>query len=253
MADINRTYDYSAMSNDELFKLYAKDRANLRLRNAIVEKNLPLVWLAVNAVSCGRWEREEYESIASLYLIRAVERYDIELGYTFAAYASSCINGAIKMATSAMIGNGSRRAGDQLKKIGWAQQNQYKRTGTMPSKEEITAVARTKPSVIDGYYRAASVVPLERVDENGRNYEIVGHTPPDPADRLGAAEMVALGLRTVHPMYREALRDYYLCGLTLAEVGRTRGISRERARQMIEQGLFRIRRNFERRGITFDG
>ncbi|RVU54659.1 sigma-70 family RNA polymerase sigma factor [Anaerosphaera multitolerans] len=78
--------------NNRLFKLYAKDKSNIELRNEIVLNNLKLVPYAIKLNGSFKLEYHDYDELLQegyLKLIEAVEKFDVEKGFTFSSYAVS--------------------------------------------------------------------------------------------------------------------------------------------------------------------
>jgi RNA polymerase sigma-B factor len=77
-----------------LFERYRRDR-DPALRNALVERFMPLARHLARRYPAGA-EREDVLQVASLALVKAVERFDPHRGTAFASFATPTILGEIK-------------------------------------------------------------------------------------------------------------------------------------------------------------
>lgn len=84
------------MDTKELFKIYSKDKENIEIRNILIERHLYLVNLLSKKYINKGVDFEDIYQVASLALIYAIERYDIEKGYEFSSFATPTIIGEIK-------------------------------------------------------------------------------------------------------------------------------------------------------------
>lgn len=84
-----------AAERDPRFAEYAADRSR-RLRNVLVEENLDLVEYYVTRYGKGQIEADDVRQQAFMALIKAVERFDPEVGVTFKTFANRTIEGELK-------------------------------------------------------------------------------------------------------------------------------------------------------------
>ena len=84
------------MDTKELFKIYNKNKENIEIRNILIERHLYLVNLLSKKYINKGVDFEDIYQVASLALIYAIERYDIEKGYEFSSFATPTIIGEIK-------------------------------------------------------------------------------------------------------------------------------------------------------------
>lgn len=96
MKNVANATNYLNMDTKELFKIYSKDKGNMELRNILIERHLYLVNLLAKKYINKGVEFEDIYQVASLALIYAINRYDIEKGYEFSSFATPTIIGEIK-------------------------------------------------------------------------------------------------------------------------------------------------------------
>lgn len=87
------------MTNDEriggLFEEYAKTRA-VPVRDQLVESYLPLAKVVARRFEGRGIETDDLQQVASMALLKAVERFDLERGYRFVTYAVPTIAGDVR-------------------------------------------------------------------------------------------------------------------------------------------------------------
>ena len=85
------------MTNQELFQKLSE--GDLKARDELIVKNAPLVNMAIRRCACKRdslHSVEDYHSIGTIGLIRAVDTFDTEKKNQFSSYAMICILNAIR-------------------------------------------------------------------------------------------------------------------------------------------------------------
>lgn len=95
MKNVANATDYLNIDNKELFVMYKKNN-DKEIRNILIERHLYLVNLLARKYINKGVEYEDIYQVASLALIYAIERYDIEKGYEFSSFATPTIVGEIK-------------------------------------------------------------------------------------------------------------------------------------------------------------
>lgn len=86
---------YHDVDDETLLAEYSKTR-DIELRNEIVERNLYIAEILSKKFVNRGTDYDDLFQVASLALIKAVERYDIEKGYKFSSFATPTIIGEIK-------------------------------------------------------------------------------------------------------------------------------------------------------------
>lgn len=95
MKNVANATNYLNMDTKELFKLY-KDSSDREIRNILVERYLYLAKLLSKKYANKGVDYEDIYQVASLALIYAIDRYDIDKGFEFSSFATPTIVGEIK-------------------------------------------------------------------------------------------------------------------------------------------------------------
>lgn len=86
---------FEEMDGKELFRLYGRTR-DLEVRNFLVNKYLYIAEILSKKYTNKGIDYEDIFQVASLGLIYAIERFDVERGYEFSSFATPTIIGEIK-------------------------------------------------------------------------------------------------------------------------------------------------------------
>ena len=130
--------DYTKMDSDELFKLYVKNH-DVDIRNILIERYLYIEEIAAKKFAGRGVDYEDLFQVASLALVKAIERFEPEREIKFSSYATPSLIGEIKnyFRDSSRVMRLPRRDTEQLKKIKLYTQEYMARNGKKPSPREI--------------------------------------------------------------------------------------------------------------------
>ncbi|WP_082989426.1 sigma-70 family RNA polymerase sigma factor [Christensenella intestinihominis] len=130
--------DYTKMDSDELFKLYVKNH-DVDIRNILIERYLYIAEIAAKKFAGRGVDYEDLFQVASLALVKAIERFEPEREIKFSSYATPSLIGEIKnyFRDSSRVMRLPRRDTEQLKKIKLYTQEYMARNGKKPSPKEI--------------------------------------------------------------------------------------------------------------------
>lgn len=237
------------MDTDALFAAYAADKTNVKIRNIIVERNLPLVRYFLRPLHLDGAMLEECMSIAQIYLIKAVNRFNPSKGYRFVTYASRYIEGGIKNAMKRHYGNGKVCTGEQIWKLRKFRSDAYKRGAKPPTVEEEEKALGVTAACIDAYEKSVGLSPFEERTDTGDWYEVVGEIA-DPSEEAANRELVETGLRHLPEKWAGVIRAIYFDGKTHAEIAADYGVTPSRVGQILHKALERMRRCLEERSVT---
>lgn len=126
------------MDSDELFKLYVQDH-DVDIRNILIERYLYIAEIAAKKFAGRGVDYEDLYQVASLALVKAIERFEPEREIKFSSYATPSLIGEIKnyFRDSSRVMRLPRRDTEQLKKIKLYTQEYLATNGHKPSPKEI--------------------------------------------------------------------------------------------------------------------
>ena len=212
--------------------------------------NMRLVWSIARTQGAGRLELEDVVQNGMLGLRRAVEKFDATQGYKFSTYATWWIRQSITRG----IANEGRLIRipvhmlEQVNKVLAVRNRILAESGTCGLSRLIGETGLSAEKVIECLRLAVGVVSLDKpVEEGGDSLgEFVLTLPADEADPAQLIDRM-----TLQQLIRDALSDLTEreaviirlregidndTPLTLDEIGRGLGLTRERIRQIEGQG-----------------
>lgn len=223
-------------------------------RRRMIEANLRLV-VSVARPYVGRGvPLMDLIAEGNLGLIRAVGKFDAERGLRFSTYAVWWIREAVQHAVMHQ-GRTVRLPVHVLRELAQvlrAERELAARHGSPPSLEQVAAAAGRSTSDVAELFRVSERVgSLDAAIESGER-ALIGHIhegdePPSGAlaATLGGGQLATWLAALTERQRTIVQRRFGLDGTpvqSLAEIGRELGISRERARQIQEDALRRLRK-----------
>ena len=246
-----------------------RDEGDSRARDRLIlaHRRLALGAVARLGGKAGTSTHDDLMQQAYLGLMKAADRFDPDKGVRFSTYARWWIRAEVqdyRIRNWSMVQVGSSAAQKMVHVHARRLENQFgQEQGRSPGGEELEARLATAM----GLPRERIAVLRERMavrdvpldirpqddDDAGEPLDIVDETCADPErealDRLSGEKLqsrLLCGLAELPLRERAILNDYYLADppRTLSDLAREHGISRERVRQIREQGMRKLRRHF---------
>ena len=238
---------------EEVSLAKAMERGDVRAHRRLIEANLRLVVSIARRYSAGGLSFLDLIQEGNLGLMKAVERYDWRLGHRFSTYATWWIRQSV---TRALADQGRTirvpaQVVDTINRMSRVERQLSQKLQRQPTTEELAVAMEVKPAKIE-HLKRVSQEPVSLAVQVGDDATELGELIED--ERMARpGEAMALEQRSTRVAdlisklpYRERtileLR-YGLGGgqsLTLEEVGRRFGVTRERVRQIETRTLRRL-------------
>jgi RNA polymerase sigma-B factor len=242
-------------NSDELFKRWRRDR-DRQARDELIARFLPLARKLARRYVQSSEPYEDLVQVASLGLVKAVERFDPERGFAFSSFAVPTIVGELKryFRDTAWALHVDRGAQERSRRITDAQQKLGSRTGRIPTVDEIAQYLEiSQEEVLDGLQTAEAygAISLDAPmagddDEDGSRLDAIGEDDlrlslvDDHATIFAAA-------RHLSPREREILFLRFSGDLTQSEIAERVGVSQMQVSRLLRRSLNRLRELTEQR------
>ncbi|WP_129724620.1 sigma-70 family RNA polymerase sigma factor [Xylanivirga thermophila] len=138
MIDGNEAKKLQNRQEDELLQKYCETR-DINLRNELIKKYLYIAEIVAKKFSNRGVEYDDLFQVASLALIKALERYDINRGYKFSSFATPTVVGEVKnyFRDKSRVIRLPRKESEYLKKLDEATSHLSFKLSRSPKPEEI--------------------------------------------------------------------------------------------------------------------
>lgn len=239
----------AAVDSSELFRRWRRF-GDQTARDQLIERFMPLARKLARRYTPSNEPYEDLVQVASLGLVKAVERFDPERGFAFTSFAVPTIVGELKryFRDSGWALHVDRGAQDHARKVIDAQQQVTTRTGRPPTINQLAQYLEcSEEEVLDGLQVAEA-------------YDAVSLDAPLPGDHDGAAtRLEALGdedlrfaqiddqttilaaARHLPPRERQILFLRFGADLTQSEIAELVGISQMQVSRLLRRSLARLR------------
>jgi RNA polymerase sigma-B factor len=235
---------------ESLFQRY-KRYGEASARDALVQHFLPLARNLARRYSHTSEPYEDLVQIASLALVKAIDRFDPERGASFEAFAVPTILGELRryFRDSGWSVHVPRGAQERARAVRDANEHLLNRHGRSPTVHEIAVYLElSEEDVLDGL-QAARGYAAASLDAPPRGGEETGDLTV--ADELGAEddgyELVATrvaateALRSLSNDERRLLRLRFAKEMTQSEIGTELGVSQMQVSRLLRRSLARLR------------
>lgn len=243
------------MPSAQLFERWRRHK-DRQARDELIERFLPLARKLARRYAQSSEPYEDLVQVASLGLVKAVERFDPERGFAFSSFAVPTIVGELKryFRDTAWALHVDRGAQERARKITDAQQRLSSRSGRMPTVDELAQYAEmTQEEVLEALqtaeaYGAISLdAPLSgEDDEESTRLEAIG----EEDERLELVDdhaTIFAAARCLPAREREILYLRFGEDLTQSEIAERVGVSQMQVSRLLRRSLHRLRELTEAR------
>ena len=237
------------MNETELFAKYRQTRDE-KLRNEIVERYFHVAEILAKKFVGRGVEYDDLLQIASLALIKGVERFDETMGVKFSTYITPTIAGEIKnyFRDRSRLVHLPRRVVELKSAARRAAEEIAAETGKQPSVGEIAQRLGVNEEELIRAVEAGSVVSLDRPageEENGSFYDMIP-AASDDFERLEQRDEVAAALATLTGDERKMVNLRFGEELSQSETAKRMGVSQMYISRMERRVLQKLRENLKK-------
>lgn len=237
----------STVCSDALFSRWAEQR-DVRARDTLIERFLPLARKLARRYASSNEPYDDLVQVASLGLVKAVERFDPGRGFAFTSFAVPTIVGELKryFRDTGWALHVDRSAQERARKISKARREVSSRQGRSPTLPELAEYLEcSEEEVLDGLQTAEAydTVSLDapRTGDGGSERRL--DTLGGEDDRLGLVDEQAtvfaaaqcLPERERHILYLRFGED-----LTQAEIADRVGVSQMQVSRLLRKSVRRL-------------
>jgi RNA polymerase sigma-B factor len=221
-----------------------------RARDELIERFLPLARKLARRYASSSEPYDDLVQVASLGLVKAVERFDPERGFAFTSFAVPTIVGELKryFRDSSWALHVDRGAQERARKISDAQREITTRTGRPPRIDELALYLElSQEEVLDGLqvadaYDAVSLdAPITGEDDDlSSRLDTLGRDDVE-LDRVDQQATLFAAARHLPKREREILFLRFSEDLTQSEIAARLSVSQMQVSRLLRRALARLR------------
>ena len=238
----------TAVDTAVLFKRWCRYR-DRRARDALIERFLPLAHKLARRYIRSSEPYEDLAQVASLGLVKAVERFDPDRGFAFTSLAVPTILGELKryFRDSSWALHVERGAQERARQVTRAQQAISARSGRCPTVSELSQYLElSEEDVLEGLQTAEAfdAVSLDAPvtdDPVASRLESIG-AYDDQLELIDEAATVFAAARHLPERERRVLFLRFGEDLPQTEIARQMGVSQMQVSRLLRRSLERLRR-----------
>lgn len=238
----------AAVASEELFIRWRR-REDRAARDELVGRYLPLARKLARRYSSSSEPFEDLVQVASLGLVKAVERFDPERGFAFTSFAVPTIVGELKryFRDAGWALHVDRGAQERARKVLDAQRKMTVATGHAPTVQELALyLEMSDEDVLEGLqtaeaYDAVSLDAPAQSDEEGANTRLDSLGGTD--ERLALVDdqaTIFAAARLLPEREREILFLRFGHDLTQSEIAERVGVSQMQVSRLLRRSLKRL-------------
>lgn len=233
----------------DLFDRWRRYR-DVRARDELIQRFLPLARKLARRYVSASEPYDDLVQVASLGLVKAVERFDPQRGYAFTSFAVPTIVGELKryFRDTAWALHVDRGAQERARKIAEAQEEVAAHTGRPPTIHELAQYLEiTEEEVLDGLqtsdaYDAVSLdAPMASEDcETSSRLEVIG-TEDARLELVDTQATIFAAAKRLSTRERQILFLRFGEDLTQSQIADRVGVSQMQVSRLLRRSLQRLR------------
>jgi len=243
--------DHGAVRSDNrhLFLRWQRD-GDQRAREELVERFLPLARNLARRYAGAREPFEDLLQVASLGLVKAIDRFDVDRGAAFSSFAVPTILGELKryfrdLGWSVHVPRGAQ---EQALKVQEAQERLTTRTGRPPTVNELAQYLELEVEEVlealetaAAHHSASLDAPREdRDDESGSLVDVFGEEDRR-YELIEETTTIAVAARELTPRERRVLALRFACDMTQTQIAQEIGVSQMQVSRILRRALTQLR------------
>lgn len=239
------------MEDGELFKRY-RETGDIADRNRIVEKYLYIASVLAKKFVGRGVEYDDLFQVASLALMKGVERFDESKGLQFSTFITPTITGEIKnyFRDRSRLVHLPRRVAELRVKIKRAADELLTETGKKPTAQQLAQRLNVTEEEIVRAMEAGAVVSLDRnADQDGEEsmsfYEVLA-SEDNFAEQLENRDMVVSAVKKLNDTEKEIIRCRFDEELSQTETARRMGVSQMFVSRMERKILDKLKNDLKK-------
>lgn len=216
--------DRSNIDSDVLFEEYSRTR-DVDVRNTLIERYLYIAEIAAKKFAGRGVDFEDLYQVASLALVKAIERFEPERGIKFSSYATPSLIGEIKnyFRDSSRVMRLPRRDTEQLKKMNLYVQEYIASNGSSPTPKQIAVhleIPEERVLEILEMKQADNIMSLDSalaVGENCSLGNVLGQQD-ESFERIENHDFLRYCMSLLNDTEREIIQQRYIGNMTQKQV-----------------------------------
>lgn len=230
--------DITNTSSEQLFDAYVVSR-DIETRNILIERYLYIAEIAAKKFVGRGVDYEDLLQVASLALVKAIDRFDPHRGIKFSSYATPSLIGEIKnyFRDSSRVMRLPRRDTEQLKRINLFTQDYMTRNGRAPSPKQIAdAVETSVERVLEilEMKQADNMLSLDGTLEAGDNCSLnnVLGREDESFERIENHDFIRYCMKLLDPTEKTIIEQRYIENKTQKQVADILDVSQMQVSRM---------------------
>lgn len=246
---------FKDLETKELFRLYKKDPRD-DIRDELFTRHIYIVDILTKKYINKGIEQDDIYQVASLGLLYAVQRFDVDKGFEFSSFATPTIVGEIKkhFRDKGWTIRVPRRIQELSKKVTLARDRLYKDLGGPPTISDIAGyLSVTDEDVIEAMEASKVYTPrsldveldLGGEDKDVRLMDIVGEEDKN-FEALNNSDFIKYILDKLNPMERKIIEDRFFEEKTQIVVAEELSVSQMTISRMEKKILAKFQEEYKK-------